>query len=255
MNKIVLSSTAAIIALVAMQAGFADDLTVPNTFTANTPARAAEVNENFTAVEASVDDNAADIAANATDIATNAADVVVTNTNVQANTSAVQSNTSAIAAISISGGAIVYSQGTAIGQFLTIAGNADAPLAVLSDKGFIYSINALEHPNGYLGIKQPVYFAETNCTGAAYVQDTNAGRWAAALGSVFRPDPGAPATAYYTQRGGLLMSVTFASLANNDQCYVDDGGTGLLFAAFPNDEAVTGVSDTAPALPLTIGLP
>ena len=43
----------------------ADDLTTPNAFTAGTPARAAEVNGNFTAVEASVDDNAADIATNA----------------------------------------------------------------------------------------------------------------------------------------------------------------------------------------------
>jgi hypothetical protein len=41
----------------------ADDLTIPNTFQPNTPARAADVNANFDAVEASVDDNAADIAA------------------------------------------------------------------------------------------------------------------------------------------------------------------------------------------------
>lgn len=40
----------------------ADDLTIPNAFTAGTPARAAEVNANFAAVEASVDDNATTIA-------------------------------------------------------------------------------------------------------------------------------------------------------------------------------------------------
>lgn len=37
------------------------ELTIPNTFVANTPALASEVNSNFTAVEVSVDDNAQDI--------------------------------------------------------------------------------------------------------------------------------------------------------------------------------------------------
>ena len=40
---------------------FAGELAIPNQFTANTPAVAAEVNENFDAVEVSVDDNAASI--------------------------------------------------------------------------------------------------------------------------------------------------------------------------------------------------
>ena len=57
----------------------ADDLTIPNTFKAGTPARAAEVNDNFTAVEASVDDNAQDIAANTLQIG-NVSTGVSTNT-------------------------------------------------------------------------------------------------------------------------------------------------------------------------------
>ena len=65
-------------------ASFADDLTIPNTFQANTPARAAEVNANFSAVEASVDDNAADIAANTSSIATNASDIQTLNASVAA---------------------------------------------------------------------------------------------------------------------------------------------------------------------------
>ena len=40
----------------------ADDLTIPNTFQLNTPARAADVNANFTAIDVSVNDNAAGIA-------------------------------------------------------------------------------------------------------------------------------------------------------------------------------------------------
>jgi len=53
----------------------ADDVTIPNTFTAGTPARAAEVNDNFAAVEASVDDNAADVLANAANVAANLSDI------------------------------------------------------------------------------------------------------------------------------------------------------------------------------------
>ena len=69
----------------------ADDLTIPNTFTAGTPARAADVNANFTAVEASVDDNAADIASNAADIAANAADVATNAAGVSSNATSVSS--------------------------------------------------------------------------------------------------------------------------------------------------------------------
>ena len=49
----------------------AADLTIPNTFTAGTPAVAAEVNSNFTAVESAVDDNNTNITTNATGIGAN----------------------------------------------------------------------------------------------------------------------------------------------------------------------------------------
>ena len=57
----------------------ADDVTIPNVFQAGTPARAAEVNANFSAVESSVDDNAQDIAANVSEIS-NVSTGVDTNT-------------------------------------------------------------------------------------------------------------------------------------------------------------------------------
>lgn len=50
-------SAAIIIASLAMPATWAGDLTIPNSFTAETPAVAAEVNANFDAVEQEVDDN------------------------------------------------------------------------------------------------------------------------------------------------------------------------------------------------------
>lgn len=45
------------LALAGLTVVFASDVTLPNTFSPNTPARASEVNENFAAVKAAVDDN------------------------------------------------------------------------------------------------------------------------------------------------------------------------------------------------------
>ncbi len=70
----------------------AGDLTIPNSFTAGTPAVAAEVNSNFTAVESAVDDNDARITTNAADISTNTDDIA-------ANTADINSNDSRILAI------------------------------------------------------------------------------------------------------------------------------------------------------------
>lgn len=44
-----------------LSTAYADNLTIPNVFTPNSPAFAGEVNENFSAVESSVDDNDARI--------------------------------------------------------------------------------------------------------------------------------------------------------------------------------------------------
>ncbi len=84
----------------------AADLTIPNTFTAGTPAVAAEVNANFTAVEGAVDDNntnittnAAGISSNSGDISTNAADIFTNATVVITNTSGITANDARIAAL------------------------------------------------------------------------------------------------------------------------------------------------------------
>jgi len=58
------------VTVVMASATWAGNVTIPNTFTDGTPAVAAEVNGNFSAVEVEVDDNAADIAGNTAAIAT-----------------------------------------------------------------------------------------------------------------------------------------------------------------------------------------
>ena len=57
-------------------AAHADTVTIPNVFSANTPARAAEVNDNFSAVASAVNDNAADIGVSSGLIADQAAQIL-----------------------------------------------------------------------------------------------------------------------------------------------------------------------------------
>ena len=144
--------------------GLADDLTVPNTFSAGTPARAAEVNENFTAVEASVDDNAAAIITNETDI---------------------RSNESSIVAVASGGGIMVYSQGTLIGRFLSLVESQPNSqlIWVISNTGYIFSLATEPFSNTYLGVAS-IYFSEPNCVGNAYVVEHPRGRWAFSIGAV-----------------------------------------------------------------------
>ncbi|HIE64375.1 MAG: hypothetical protein ABGX83_08975 [Nitrospira sp.] len=62
--------------LCSVQSIHAAPLTIPNTFTANTPTVAADVNANFTATESAVNDNNTNIGTNSTNIGTNATSIV-----------------------------------------------------------------------------------------------------------------------------------------------------------------------------------
>ncbi|MFC1771755.1 formylglycine-generating enzyme family protein [Pseudomonadota bacterium] len=71
----------------------AGTVTIPNTFTAGTPAVADEVNANFTAVKGAVDDNAGDIATNTGNITTNTGAIATNTGNITTNTNAISVNT------------------------------------------------------------------------------------------------------------------------------------------------------------------
>jgi len=89
MKKITL--TAGLILSVSTTA-FAADVTIPNTFTAGSPAVAADVNANFSAVKTAVDDNNARVTTNSTNI-TNATNGISANTaSAATNASGVASN-------------------------------------------------------------------------------------------------------------------------------------------------------------------
>ena len=79
---------------------------VPNVFQAGEPARAADVNENFSALGEAANDNAANIANNASSIAVNASSIdgnadaiAAANSNVSQNVAAIQANLDSIAQV------------------------------------------------------------------------------------------------------------------------------------------------------------
>ncbi len=74
----------------------ADSVILPNTFTAGSPAVAAEVNANFDAVKSSVDDNDARITVNESDIDANTARITVNESDIDANTARITVNESDI---------------------------------------------------------------------------------------------------------------------------------------------------------------
>ena len=104
-RNVVLSLTAALLALASAPAR-ASTVTLPNTFTAGTTAKAGEVNANFTAVKTSVDDNASKIGTLQTSTTANSSAITTLQTSTSANASAITTlqtttgdNTSRIAAL------------------------------------------------------------------------------------------------------------------------------------------------------------
>jgi hypothetical protein len=96
------------VVLISIGVAWAGDLTIPNTFTADTPAVAAEVNANFAETEAAVDDNNSRINRNITDIGVNAGNIAGNASEIAALTSAL-SNLEIVRTISIPARAMAYS--------------------------------------------------------------------------------------------------------------------------------------------------
>ncbi len=90
MNKIK-QSKLAILLLITNCIAYASTVTIPNTFIANTPAVAADVNENFSAVKTSVDDNDNDIATLLAAVSQLQADLTAANLNILSLTSQLSS--------------------------------------------------------------------------------------------------------------------------------------------------------------------
>lgn len=82
MNKRIIARATFLALALSQGPAFAGTVDIPNTFTAGTPAVAADVNDNFDAVETAVDDNAANIQTNSMSITTNSEDIDTLQTDV-----------------------------------------------------------------------------------------------------------------------------------------------------------------------------
>jgi hypothetical protein len=80
-------------------AAWADDVTIPNIFVAGSPAVAAEVNANFAAVAAAVNDNAADVGVHDAAIASNAALIAALQSALAAQQATIDSLSTSIASL------------------------------------------------------------------------------------------------------------------------------------------------------------
>ena len=75
----------------------AGSVTIPHSFTANTTAKASEVNANFSAVKTAVDGNAGDIATNKSGIATNKTNITTNANDIATNKSDITTNANGVA--------------------------------------------------------------------------------------------------------------------------------------------------------------
>ncbi len=110
-------------ALLISSTAWAGALTIPNTFTAGTPAVAADVNVNFTAAKTAVDDNNTRINTNAASAATNTTDIAGNATNITALQSAKPGYARAVGGATYATGIPLTATGKAV---VTLTMNAPA---------------------------------------------------------------------------------------------------------------------------------
>ena len=192
----------------------ASDLTIPNTFTANSPAVAAEVNANFSATETAVDDNNVRITA----------------------------NENAIAAIAAPLRVVRDIDSSVVGSLLSTDNRS---WTVLNQQSYIVKLTGDGFPASEL-----VYFTGLNCTGTPYLFINNTGGAAtteqsnpvyAKQGYVFSDflnngvyyvAKNTPATSSFTHLSRILSSSCQATTATIDA-----------IQAATNVEGLTGVPD------------
>ena len=172
----------------------AGPVNVPNTFQGGTAALAAEVNENFSAIEGAVDDNAERIA-------TLESEVEAANTAIDGNTSGIADNAENLATLQLGGlgaGIPVRVGDDVVGRFVTqglppevqvdVSGTAGAATEIVaqrtgigttesfllvSNTGYLFGISTTDFgapPRGAEGTLDSLspFYASSNCSGQAY---------------------------------------------------------------------------------------
>ena len=195
----------------------ADSLSVPNDFVSGQPAKAAEVNANFSAVESSVNDNDARITANSNAFAQYAAPVVLDGDD------------------------------NLIGMLVDIDQDVEPAVVVLTPQAYFVSIQL--GGGSLFNYPGMMFFATSNCSGTPY-SNSPAGNVFGAFDAA-----GVPAL-FYTDRASVAIAdFNYLSYGTQSSCTTMSGTLDFAWPAVPNDPAVTGVSDQVYSLPIQIGQP
>jgi hypothetical protein len=186
---------------------------------------------------------------NATSIATNQQDIASNENDIRENQNSIAELSSRL------GGLPVYSQGQLIGRLISTSDPSYQQYAtLLSEQGYVFRMGTSgtgDYP--YLGSMQTIWFSGSNCEGQSYIDFRY--DFYLTSGMVFSAKTHGVITAYYSQRGGdLLPGLTVRSRGYNNTCTNTQNDRDLI-AVYPNDEAITGVSNIQPPVPLTLGLP
>ena len=191
---------------------YASELTVTNIFEANTPASAAEVNQNFDDVKQAVDDNDLRIITNEARVSSNEADI--------------SNNSNSINSIRQS--VSVYDGSTRVGALLTYFVNTHA-LFILSDTGYVEEYV----PEAF----NTVIFTTSDCTGQGYYFPNFS--LPSSNGFVVSTSNTGGYGKIYIAPNSTMASVSRLSQLSNDNCVVASG-TIQMYEAYPNDPAITG---------------
>jgi hypothetical protein len=249
----------------------ASEVTGLTTFTSGTPAKASEVNDNFSAVKTAVDDNAANIA-------TNAAEGV----RFDELQEQIDALTTVVANLSLgSGSVLVLANSQSIGLLLDMESDSNVlrySYMTRSSRGYIFRVYIFDggflpgpSEEGHLVAERRIYFSSPGCLGQAYYSalsmsfglalwpENNVGpsdeRVLVREGLVFRnPDSSAAVENYYIAKGAVIDDAALTMSAFEDGIGCVDGTTTIpAVPVLPNDPAITGVPNIPFALPITLG--
>lgn len=207
--------------LLASPLALAGPLTVPNEFAPGTPARSAEVNENFAAIETAVNDNDSRISANT-------------------------------AAIEQRGGVLVYDgAGNELGVLVNIADD-ECCISIATPEGYIFNVNLTDgSAAGTSTSAGQLFFESNNCTGTAYHHEP-----AGFLSRLY--DLSGIVRWYYSDRDSTAVSnITMNSATSQAGCVTLDFPFAFEFVspATLNDPAVTGVGALTYDVPIKFQRP
>ena len=199
----------------------ADTLTVPNEFAPGTPARSADVNDNFAAVETAVNDNDSRITANT-------------------------------AAIGQRGAVLVYDgAGNDLGVLINVADD-ECCISIATPEGYIFSVNLADgSAAGTSTSAGSLYFESADCSGTPYHNEP-----AGFLSRLY--DLSGVVRWHYSDRDSTAVSdVTVNSASGPAGCVPLDFPFAFEFVwpATLNDPAVTGVGALSYSVPIKFQRP